>query len=375
MPARSAVTRLILKNFRSYAELDLDCGPRSVALSGPNGAGKTNLLEAISLLAPGRGLRRAPHAELARLPGDGSWAVAADVDGPLGAVRLGTGVEPQLGEARRSRIDGEPVGSAGAFAPHLRLVWLTPAMDGLFAGSASDRRRFLDRLVLAGDPEHGARVTALERALRNRNRLLEDERPDRAWLDAVEREIAATATAVAAARVETVGRLAALIAANGAGSAFPRATLLLEGTLETALASAAATRVEDDYRARLGEARPRDGYAGRTLEGPHLTDLVVGEAATGMPAHRCSTGEQKALLIGIVLAHARLVAHVTGSAPVLLLDEVAAHLDPGRRRALFEALEAIGAQAWLTAADAACFAELGEGALRLTVSGSRIGPA
>jgi DNA replication and repair protein RecF len=375
MPARSAVKRLILHNFRSYAELDLDSGPRSVALSGPNGAGKTNLLEAISLLAPGRGLRRAPHAELARLPGDGSWAVAADVDGPLGAVRLGTGVEPQLGEARKSRIDGEPVGSAGAFAPHLRLVWLTPAMDGLFAGSASDRRRFLDRLVLAGDPEHGARVTALERGLRNRNRLLEDERPDKAWLDAVEREIAGTATAVAAARMETVGRLAALIAANGAGSAFPCATLLLEGTLETALAGAAATRVEDDYRVRLGQARPRDRYAGRTLEGPHLTDLAVGEAATGMPAHRCSTGEQKALLIGIVLAHARLVAHVTGSAPVLLLDEVAAHLDPGRRRALFEALEAIGAQAWLTAADAACFAELGEEALRLTVSGSRIGPA
>lgn len=375
MPARSAVTRLILQNFRSYAALDLSTGPRSVAFSGPNGAGKTNLLEAISLLAPGRGLRRAPHAELARIPGDGGWAVAADVEGPEGRVRLGTGVEPQLGESRRSRIDGEPVGSAGAFSPHLRLVWLTPAMDGLFAGSASDRRRFLDRLVLASDPEHGARVTGLERGLRNRNRLLEEERPDVAWLDAVEREIAATATAVAAARVETVGRLVALIAANGAGSAFPRGTLALDGALETALADATATTVEDQYRIRLGRARPRDRYAGRTLEGPHLTDLSVGEAASGMPAHRCSTGEQKALLIGIVLAHARLVAHVCGSAPVLLLDEVAAHLDPGRRRALFEALEAIGAQAWLTAADAACFAELGADATQFSVSGSRVSRA
>jgi DNA replication and repair protein RecF len=243
MPSRTAVTRLILSNFRSYAALDLECGESSVALSGHNGAGKTNILEAISLLAPGRGLRRAPHAELAREGGNGGWAVAADVQTEEETLRLGTGVEPPMGEARRSRIDGEPVSGSGAFAAHLRLVWLTPSMDGLFAGSASERRRFLDRLVLAVDPEHGTRVAALERGLRNRNRLLEDDFPDRAWLDAAEREIAETAVAVAAARAETVGRLASAIGDNGAPAAFPRASLALEGSLEEALAGGASGRI------------------------------------------------------------------------------------------------------------------------------------
>lgn len=368
-PRRAAVTRLKLTNFRSYASLDLACGTGSVALVGPNGAGKTNLLEAISLLAPGRGLRRAPHAEFARLGGDGSWAVAVEVSGAAGPARLGTGTEPgQDDGGRRCRIDGAAVSSAGAFSDHLRLVWLTPDLDGLFRGSAGDRRRFLDRLVTAADPDHVARASGLERALRNRNRLLEEHASDARWLDAVEHEIAELAVAVAAARAETVGRLAALIAETAdPGSAFPAATLAMAGSLEEALAASAASVVEDDYRMRLSRSRPRDRAAGRTLEGPHLSDLLVRHAAKDMPAEKCSTGEQKALLVGLVLAHVRLVSRLDGLAPIVLLDEVAAHLDPDRREALFAALDGLSAQAWLTGADPAAFAEIGVRARRFAV--------
>ena len=369
-PRRAAVTRLKLSAFRSYAALDLDCGEASVALVGPNGAGKTNILEAISLLAPGRGLRRAPYPEIARTPGDGSWAVAADVSGMEGAVRLGTGVEGGSGEnGRRCRVDGAAVASSGVFSDHLRLVWLTPDLDGLFRGSAGDRRRFLDRLVTAADPEHAARASGLERALRSRNRLLEEDRADARWLDAVEREVAEIAVAVAAARAETVGRLAALVAETAdPASPFPEAAVALDGTLEAALAQSPASAVEDGYRERLARARPRDRAAGRTLEGPHLSDLLVRHAAKDMPAEKCSTGEQKALLVRLVLAHARLVARLDGWAPVALLDEVAAHLDPARREALFAELDMLGAQVWLTGADPSAFAGIGSRAQLFGVS-------
>lgn len=368
-PARTSVTRLKLSAFRSYERLDLDCGEASVALVGPNGAGKTNILEAISLLSPGRGLRRAPHAEFARTPGDGSWAIATEVSGMAGEARLGTGVEGASGEtSRRCRVDGAPVSSAGVFSDHLRLVWLTPDLDGLFRGSAGDRRRFLDRLVTAADPEHPTRASGLEKALRNRNRLLEEGTADARWLDAVEREVAELGVAVAAARAETVGRLAALAAESARpDEAFPTAEVALDGTLELELATSPASTVEDRYRERLGRARPRDRAAGRTLEGAHLSDLLVRHAAKDMPAEKCSTGEQKALLVGLVLAHARLVARLDGYAPVVLLDEVAAHLDPGRREALFSALEALSAQVWLTGADPHAFAELGSRARLFTV--------
>lgn len=366
---RAAVTRLRLTNFRSYAALDLACGEGSVALVGPNGAGKTNILEAISLLAPGRGLRRAPQAELARVGGDGSWAIAAEVSGEDGPARLGTGVEPgSEGRGRVCRIDGAPVSGAGAFADHLRLVWLTPDLDGLFRGPAGDRRRFLDRLVLAVDPGHGARASGLEKALRTRNRLLEEGRDPR-WLDAVERELAELAVAVAAARAETLGHLARLIAETAdPASPFPAAEAALDGTLEAELALQPATVVEDAYRERLARARPRDRAAGRTLEGPHLSDLLVRHATKAMPAEKCSTGEQKALLVGLVLAHARLVTRLDGRAPVALLDEVAAHLDPVRREALFSALDALGAQVWLTGADPAAFAHIGARATVFSVA-------
>jgi DNA replication and repair protein RecF len=238
------------------------------------------------------------------------------------------------------------------------MVWLTPAMDGLFMGAASERRRFFDRLVLAIDSEHTSRVSALERSLRSRNRLLEVRNFDDHWCDAIERETAELAVAVAATRGQTAMKLAAMLRGRGAASAFPSAEIALDGWMENALLSEPATAVEDRYRQVLREARVRDAAAGRTLDGPHLTDLQVVYAPKNMPARDASTGEQKALLIGLVLAHAALVAETTGIAPLLLLDEVVAHLDPNRRAALFAELAKLGAQVWLSGADPATFAEL-----------------
>jgi len=358
------IRRLTLTNFRSYhaAQVTLDCaGP--VVLTGANGAGKTNMIEAISLLAPGRGLHRATMDELAFSEGDGGWAVSAEIEGMLGLATLGTGIDPPAGDdtstARRCRVDRESVGSAAAFADHLRVVWLTPAMDPLFNGPASERRRFLDRLVLAVDAQHASRVSALERSLRSRNRLLEDAHSDPHWLDAVEHETAEVAVAVAAARTETVSRLSgALAAAREQDPVFPYAEIALEGWLEQQLPLSSAIEVEDRYRALLKENRARDSAAGRTLEGPHRSDLAVTHAGKGVPAANASTGEQKALLIRLVLAHARLIKEMTGYAPLLLLDEVVAHLDPGRRAALYDALSALGAQVWMTGADPAAFGDI-----------------
>ena len=312
-----------------------------VVLTGPNGAGKTNLIEAISFLMPGRGLRRATLEEVAFSEGDGSWAVSAEIEGMLGLATLGTGIEPpaarHVTRTRLCRIDREPVGSAAAFADHLRVVWLTPAMDRLFVGPASERRRFLDRLVLAVDAGHQGRVNALERALRSRNRLLEEPRPDPHWLDAIEHETAELAVAVAAQRAETVSRLQGALAARK-DDAFPSAEIALEGWMERLLPDHPAAEIEERYRGILKDNRARDAAAGRTLDGPHLTDLAVVYAPKEIPAADASTGEQKALLIGLVLAHAGLLAEMTGFAPVLLLDEVVAHLDPERRAALYDAL-------------------------------------
>jgi DNA replication and repair protein RecF len=370
--AAARIRRLVLSSFRSYHALQIELGSGPVVLVGPNGAGKTNLLEAISFLAPGRGLRRATFEDVAFAEGDGSWAVAADVEGALGLATLGTGIEPPAGGAattRKCRIDREPVNSATAFADHLRVVWLVPAMDALFNGPASERRRFLDRLVLAVDAEHGGRVNALERALRSRNRLLEDPRPDPHWLDAVEHETAELAVAVAALRVETVRRLAVTIAARaGPSSAFPAAEIALEGWMERLIPLHPAVEIEDRYRAVLRDNRSRDAAAGRTLDGPHLSDLAVAYAAKGIPAADASTGEQKALLIGLVLAHAGLLAEMTSFAPVLLLDEVVAHLDPVRRGALYGELARLGAQVWMTGADPAAFAEIASTAQVLEIS-------
>jgi DNA replication and repair protein RecF len=360
MPAR--IRRLTLTNFRSYRAAQIEIGWGPIVLVGLNGTGKTNLIEAISFLTPGRGLRRATLEDVAFLEGDGSWAVSADVEGALGLATLGTGIDPPTREdavmTRKYRIDREPVSSAAAFADHLRIVWLVPAMDGLFNGPASERRRFLDRLVLAVDAEHGGRVAALERALRSRNRLLEEARPDAHWLDAIEHETAELAVAVTALRVETVTRLQASLRARGEpASRFPAAELALHGWMEQRVAQHPAVKVEDCYRALLRENRARDAAAGRTLDGAHLSDLAVRHAGKDIAAAEASTGEQKALLIGLVLAHAGLLTEMTGFCPVLLLDEVVAHLDPTRRAALHAELDKLGAQVWMTGADAAAFSE------------------
>lgn len=358
------VRRLTLSNFRSYhaAQIQLDrAGP--VVLTGANGAGKTNLIEAVSLLAPGRGLRRATMEELAFSEGDGAWAISAEIEGMLGLATLGTGIDPPAAEesipTRKCRIDRESVGSATAFADHLRVVWLTPAMDPLFNGPASERRRFLDRLVLAVDAQHSSRVAALERSLRSRNRLLEDSPGDSHWLDAVEHETAEVAVAVAAGRAETAKRLsAALEASRDTAREFPQAQITLQGWMEQLLPDHSAVEIEDRYRSLLKDNRARDAAAGRTLDGPHLSDLVVSHASKNIAAADASTGEQKALLIRLVLAHASLIKQMTGFAPLLLLDEVIAHLDPSRRAALYDALSLLGAQVWMTGADPAAFGDI-----------------
>jgi len=358
------IRRLTLSNFRSYHAAQIELGQAGpVVLTGANGAGKTNLIEAISLLAPGRGLRRASMEELAFSEGDGAWAVSAEIEGMLGLATLGTGIDPPAGEdsapSRICRIDRESVGSAAAFADHLRVVWLVPAMDPLFNGPASERRRFLDRLVLAVDAQHSSRVAALERSLRSRNRLLEDAHSDSHWLDAVEHETAEVAVAVAAARAETVGRLAgALAGGRDQAPEFPLAEIALDGWMEKLLPHHSAIEIEDRYRALLKDNRARDAAAGRTLDGPHLSDLSVTHAGKGIAASQASTGEQKALLIRLVLAHAGLIKDMTGFAPLLLLDEIIAHLDPTRRAALYDALANLGAQVWMTGADPAAFGDI-----------------
>ena len=366
------LSRLQLQDFRNYGALDFQIDGDIVAFAGENGAGKTNLLEAMSFLAPGRGLRRADLAEASRIGGAGGWAVAATIETADGEIAMGTGLEP--GEpSRKYRLDRATIASATRFSEHVRIIWLTPAQDGLFSGTAGERRRYLDRLVLAVDPSHGSRVNALERALRNRNRLLEDERYDPAWASAIEREIAETGVAVSAARFETIARLGALIERHRNDDAlFPHATIALDGEIETRAGTEPAAETEDWFRTRLRETRTRDRAAGRTLTGPQTCDLKVRHGPKDMPAERASTGEQKALLIGLMLAQARLVEEMSGIAPVMLMDEVAAHLDPLRRRALYERLAALGGQVFMTGTDAALFEGLGAASLVLDVGNGRL---
>lgn len=368
------ISRLQIADFRTYAQAELVPDSTLVALTGDNGAGKTNLLEAVSLLAQGRGLRRADLASMARQHGGGGFAVSAEVEGAMGANQLGTGLiggEP----GRKARINRAAVSSPAAFSDHLRLVWLTPDQDGLFRASAGERRRFLDRLVLAVDPGHGTRVSALEKALRARNRLLEEPYPDTRWLDATEHEVAEIAIAVSAARGEAVGRLAHLIGETREGTGpFPWAAIRLADVLAEAMVVQPAGAVEDWYRAELAANRTRDRAAGRTLIGPQASDLLVRHGPKDMPALLCSTGEQKALLIGLVLAHARLVANMSGMAPLVLLDEVAAHLDPARRAALIGLLADLGGQVWMTGADPALFSDLPASAARFLVTPGTVTP-
>lgn len=381
--ARDAVwlDRLVATDFRGYARAEVQLDGRPVVLTGPNGAGKTNLLEAISFLAPGRGLRRARLSEVDRRRSGaldapqlgGPWGVAAHVATPAGTREVGTGRDPgEASERRLVRIDGAPVRSQQALAEVLSVVWLTPAMDGLFRDGPSGRRRFLDRLVYAFDPAHAGRVAAYEQRMRERARLLKTGRYDEAWLSALEEGMAGHGVAIAAARRDLVSRLHSVC--GQVGGAFPAAEPVLAGAVERWLDEGPALAAEDRLRADLAEARSADAEAGGAGVGPHRSDLLVFHRARAVPAAQCSTGEQKALLVGLLLAHARLLAMVRGGVPLLLLDEVAAHLDQARRAALYETILALGAQVWMTGTDAAAFAPLGAAAQRFQIADACITP-
>ncbi|MCA3255365.1 MAG: DNA replication/repair protein RecF [Alphaproteobacteria bacterium] len=365
-PPPAWVARVAIRDFRSYMEGTVSAGPGPVVVTGENGAGKTNLLEAISLLSPGRGLRGVALSDLARSGGPGHWAVAATVDSG-GAVEIGTGTTATAAERRQVRVNGAAAAVA-SLAEWLSVLWLTPAMDRLFSEGATGRRRFLDRLTLALHPGHAGQAARYDAAMRARNRLLAEERQaDPAWLAALERQMADHGAAIAEARRDTVQALAEALARVPAGP-FARARVRVDGWAEDALEASGTGDVADALADEFRRRRSQDAAAGRATLGPHRTDLLVVHADKEMPAERCSTGEQKALLLGLVLAHAGLVGVRRGKAPVLLLDEVAAHLDAGRREALFDRLAGTGAQVWMTGTDRSLFAGLDGAATFVSVA-------
>lgn len=371
------LSELRLADFRNYETLRLTFDRGFVAFVGDNGAGKTNLIEAVSLLTPGRGLRRATYQDIARKDGSGGFSIRAGLVSLQSEANVVTKVQPDpAGPATRTvRIDETAAKSADELLDLLRILWLTPAMDGLFTGPKGDRRRFLDRMVLAVDPTHGRRAVDYERAMRSRNRLLSDNRMDDSWLSGIEAQMAELGVAMALARAELVGMLAGMIDRSGADNPFPRAGLDLASGYADSDLSRPSADIEDEARTRLGAGRHADRAAGRTLLGAHRADLSVVHLAKAMPAALSSTGEQKALLIGLVLAHARLVAAVSSLPPILLLDEIAAHLDPGRRAALFDLIAELGVQAFMTGTDASLFDALGDRAQMLEVTVGTVRPA
>ena len=364
-----AVRRAVLTDFRSYARAVIETDARPVVLTGPNAAGKTNLLEALSFLSPGRGLRGARLAEVDRA-GAGPFAVAARVEGANGPVELGTGRDQAERERRVVRVDGADAPNQSTLAEHMSVVWLTPAMDRLFQDGPGERRRFLDRLVMAGDPAHPRQAARYAHFQRERARLLRAGRFEPAWLGSLERRAAEAGVAIAAARRQAVAALVGALAEDQ--GRFPRPGLQVAGDVEDWLDAAPAVEGEERVAAALADSRARDAETGTTAVGPHRSDLLVSEVASGRPARDCSTGQQKALLISIVLAEARVRAAAGGWLPVLLLDEVAAHLDRERRGDLFAEITTLGAQAWLTGTDAATFAPLGERAQFFTVRASTL---
>lgn len=376
---RLACTRLTLSNFRCYEHARIETGVKPVVLSGANGAGKTNVLEALSFLVPGSGLRRAKLSDVGRRDSGGAegrvWAVAADVLGTDYPVRIGTGLENASGTKRVVHIDGEAQRAQSVLSEHFAVHWLTPQMDRLFLDGSVERRRFLDRLVYSFDPAHAGRISAYNHALRERTKLLADNKMDDAWLSALEDTLATRGMAVAAARLDVAERLAA--AFTEADSQFPACILAIDGLAEGWLMDLPALEVEDRLRRALKSSRSRDakmGGAGNAIEGrlPHQSDLVVTHAAKAMPAGQCSTGEQKMLLVGLVLAAARLSASEEGRVPVLLLDEVAAHLDKHHRDALFGEVLRLGCQAWFTGTESDLFTPLQGAAHFFTVNDATV---
>ncbi|MBC7950911.1 MAG: DNA replication/repair protein RecF [Rhodospirillaceae bacterium] len=374
MSPRLAVRRLILTDFRCYSRLRLETDTRPVVLTGPNGAGKTNILEALSFLTPGRGMRRATLAEIARRDAGGAevapWAVAAVLDGPVGRVEIGTGRE--AGSERRTvRIDGQPA-KARELAEIASALWLTPAMDRLFIEGAGGRRRFLDRLVFGQDSGHAARSAAYEHAMRERTRLLKNGGADGGWMNALEDAMAREGIAVAEARRTAIARLG-VACAEGLGP-FPAARLTLTGEVEGWLDQMDAADAAERLRGALRVARARDAAAGAATLGPHRSDLGVRHAAKDLPAGQCSTGEQKAVLVSIVLAQARVRTALSGLAPLMLLDEVVAHLDQTRRAALFDELAGLNAQSWMTGTDEHLFDGFGDRAQFYRVADATVQP-
>jgi DNA replication and repair protein RecF len=378
-----AITRLVLTDFRNYGHMRVETDARPVVLTGHNGSGKTNLLEAVSFLTPGRGLRRAKLAEPANIAGSGNWAVAADVSSDEGTSTLGTGlVSDPAGQkhgetaGRRSvKIDGQSVSGSSALADRIKVNWLTPQMDRLFQEGAGGRRRFLDRLTYGFDPAHGKRTTVFEKVMRERNRLLKEGRQDPTWMGSLEKTLAETGIAISAARQETIHRLNAAMesdAGSKVSEAFPKAVMALNGEVEELLMDRPALAAEDLFRERLAESRALDAKAGTTTVGPHRSDLSVLHKEKQTPANLCSTGEQKALLISIILADARVQAGQKGQAPILLLDEITAHLDQTRRQALFDEIEQMKTQAWMTGTDYELFADFGSRAQFLTVENGTV---
>lgn len=372
-PLRAAVTRLKLTNFRNYSSLDLTLDSRPVCLHGPNGAGKTNLVEAVSFLGPGRGLRAVGADAVRRRTEDGPaqvWAVHAEAMTRNGPVTLATGSDPADPARRRTRLEGAAA-TQTELARLFPLLWLTPREDRLWAGARADRMRFFDRLVLAGDPAHARSAIRYDKALRERQRLLdgikEGRRPAPAWLDALEREIVASGVAMATARLDALVRLQTEIDERPE-TAFPKADLALEGALEAELTGGVpAGAVEDGFLATLETARPRDAAAGRALTGPHRTELAARHREKDQPASDCSTGEQKALVLGLALAQGAALARIRGAAPVLILDEACAHLDAARREGLAAAILEMGAQAWLTGVEKQLFSSFGADASHVGV--------
>lgn len=354
----SFVQTLLLHNIRCYASVRMDdIQPGLIVLCGPNGAGKTNILESVSLLTPGRGLRNAGNEEIQNRDAATAWAISAQVETGGATVQIGTGADTVTGK-RNVRINGVAAKSQAALSDYLSSIWLTPQMDRLFLDNAGGRRRFFDKLVFTFDPSHAGRVTRYENAMAQRSRLLREGQADPAWLTGLESQMAETGVAIAAARIDFVARLQAACdsAHEREETFFPKARLHLSGTVEELLLKTPAVEVEEMFAYQLQQSRPRDAETGGAATGPHKGDLLVRYAAKDMPADQCSTGEQKALLIGIILAHARLIAAERGAPPILLLDEVAAHLDENRRRALFDLLIDLRGQVWMTGTDESLFA-------------------
>lgn len=370
------IEKLKLTTYRNHAAMSVELGQSHVVLTGENGAGKTNILEAISFLSPGRGLRRTSYDKVGQAGTSGAWTVFAQMQGAQGEVKIGTGLQETafgVENSRKVHVNGVQAKTSDELLEHSRILWLTPSMDGLFTGATSDRRRFLDRLVLAVDPAHGRRVADYEKSMRARNKLLSEDYPDQTWLDATEAQLAELGVAVASARQELVTLLSEVIIRNNdPDSPFPDALVSISGSLENEISEVSATDLEVEYLDRLRNNRRIDSRAGRTLEGPHRSDMIVLHRPKSMPASQCSTGEQKALLIGLLLAHARLVGEMHDATPILLLDEVAAHLDEGRRAALYDMIDDLGCQAWMTGTDKELFKALDNRAIFLTVQDGKV---